>query len=102
MDQNQKAIITEIRSLERKLQSGNKGKIQIGSLMGIGVAAIGTAVSLGYCPETLIEAIPYAPLTQLLVGNAGLALMMGSGGYFLTNGEKEAKVALDNAFVKRF
>lgn len=101
MDQNQKAIITEIRSLERKLQSGNKGKIQIGSLMGIGVAAIGTAVSLWYCPETLIEAIPYAPLTQLLVGNAGLALMMGSGGYFLTNGEKEAKVALDNAFVKR-
>lgn len=103
MDQSQKAITAEIKSLEDKFKQGDKPKIERALWLAGGVAAIGTAASVLYCPETLIEAvIPYAsPLAQLLAGNAGLALMMGGGGYFFTKGEKEAKVALSKAFVKR-
>lgn len=105
MDQSQKAIITEIKNLENKFQEGDSRKFKFSKVAGLGVAAVGGAavavVSVYYNPEILIEAIPYAPLTQMLVGDAILALIAAGSGYFFTNGKKETELLLKQNFSRR-
>lgn len=101
MDQEQKIIINEIKKLEDKFKEGNKSKVKTGTMIGVGVAAIGAVASVLYTPETLITSIPFEPLAQLLIANAGMALLTGGGGYYFTKGKKEATVKLNNAYTDR-
>lgn len=101
MDRSQLIIFNEIKALEDKFKDGNKSKVNMGLLVGMGVAAVGTIASVLYTPETLIQAIPLEPLAQLLIGNTSLALLAGGGGYFFTKGKKETSAALEKAYISR-